>query len=82
MRAGLNRGVAATEADRAAVEAAARALERLNPNPRSLKAEEINGRWELVYTTSVSILGSNRLPFLRPQGTNRVRARCVAAPRK
>jgi hypothetical protein len=60
--------VNATDADRAAVEAAARKLERLNPNPRSLSAAAINGRWELIYTTSVSILGSNRPFFLRPQG--------------
>lgn len=66
--AGLNRGVGATDADKAKVDAAARKLERLNPNPRSLASADINGRWELIYTTSVSILGSNRPPFLRPQG--------------
>ena len=79
---GLNRGVTANEQQQAAVEAAARKLERCNPNPRSLAASCVNGRWELIYTTSVSILGSNRPAFLRPQGpiyqtidTKRLRAK-------
>lgn len=65
---GLNRGVTATKDDVAAVEAAVRKLERLNPTPGALASPLVNGKWELVYTTSVSILGSNRPPFLRPLG--------------
>jgi len=65
---GLQRGVTASPEQQAEVDACARALERLNPNPASLKAGCINGRWELMYTTSVSILGSTRPPFLRPLG--------------
>jgi hypothetical protein len=76
--AGLNRGVNATDADRAAVDAAACKLERLTPNPRSLASADINGRWELIYTTSVSILGSNRPPFLRPQGARALAAVCAS----
>jgi hypothetical protein len=76
--AGLNRGVNATDADRAAVDAAARKLERLNPNRGSLASAAINGRWELIYTTSVSILGSNRPPFLRPQGACALAGVCVS----
>jgi hypothetical protein len=75
---GLNRGVNATDADRAAVDAAARKLERLNPNRGSLASAAINGRWELIYTTSVSILGSNRPPFLRPQGARALAGVCVS----
>jgi len=41
---------------------------RLNPNLRALSCSAINGRWELVYTTSVSILGSNRPALFRPAG--------------
>ena len=40
----------------------------LNPNPQSLSAPCINGEWELVYTTSASILGTNKPSFLRPSG--------------
>lgn len=62
------RGLTASKAERAEVDGLARALERVNPNPKSLSAPEINGRWKLVYTTSESILGSKRPPFLRPIG--------------
>ena len=65
---GLERGAAATDEQRERVDAAAQKLERVNPNPRSLSAGCINGRWELLYTTSVSILGSSRPAFLRPSG--------------
>jgi hypothetical protein len=64
----VKRGLTATDADKATIEKMAEALEAVNPNPESLSAKEINGRWELKYTTSASILGTNRLPFLRPIG--------------
>lgn len=66
--AGTARGVTATEEDVAAVDAAARDLERLNPNPRALKCDLLNGEWELLYTTSASILGATRPWPFRPLG--------------
>jgi len=65
---GTQRGVAASEEDVAAVEAAASALERLNPNRQPLASPLVNGEWELLYTTSASILGANKPWFLRPSG--------------
>ena len=65
---GLNRGVDATAEQKAAVDKAAKALECLNPNPKSLSADEVNGEWELKYTTSGSILGTGKLPLFRPWG--------------
>jgi len=65
---GLSRGVDADEEDKARVDALARTLEALNPNPESLRASSVNGEWELVYTTSSSILGTNKPAFLRPSG--------------
>lgn len=64
----VERGVTATEEDKEAIDALASALEVLNPNPQSLSAPCINGEWELVYTTSASILGTNKPSFLRPSG--------------
>lgn len=64
----LQRGVAASPEDRQRVEKLAQALERQNPNKASLAAPEINGKWELLYTTSDSILGTSRPAFLRPSG--------------
>ena len=66
---GLRRGLGASEAQAAAIEAAARACEALNPTPRPLESPELlSGRWRLVYTTSDSILGRSRPFFLRPRG--------------
>jgi len=64
----LKRGVNATEEDKQAVDAAARELEKLNPTPKPLASPLINGQWELLYTTSSSILGLNKPPFFRPSG--------------
>ena len=65
---GLNRGVTANESDKQKVEQKARELERLNPTRSPLGSEYLSGQWELVYTTSSSILGTSKPPFLRPQG--------------
>ena len=64
----VKRGLTATDEDKASIDEMAKALEAVNPNPESLSAKEINGRWKLVYTTSEGILGKKRLPFLRPIG--------------
>ena len=65
---GLNRGVTANESDQQNVEQKVRELERLNPTRKPLASEYLSGQWELVYTTSSSILGTGKPPFLRPQG--------------
>jgi hypothetical protein len=64
----LKRGLIATEEDKEAVESAVQQLEKINPTPRPLESPYLNGRWRLVYTTSDSILGTKKLPFLRPSG--------------
>ena len=58
----------ASDARKAHIDALASALERLNPNKKALRSELINGEWELLYTTSGSILGSNRPWPFRPIG--------------
>lgn len=45
-----------------------RELERVNPTKKVLASPLINAKWKLLYTTSASILGTSRPPFLRPQG--------------
>eukprot|EP00882_Tetradesmus_deserticola_P002301 GHRQ01002456.1.p1 GENE.GHRQ01002456.1~~GHRQ01002456.1.p1 ORF type:complete len:218 (+),score=89.25 GHRQ01002456.1:303-956(+) len=64
----LKRGLAATIEDQEEVEQVVQQLERLNPTPRPLESPYLNGQWRLVYTTSDSILGRKKLPFLRPSG--------------
>ena len=79
---GCERGVTASDDLKNQIDALASALERLNPNKKALRSEFINGEWELLYTTSASILGSNRPWPFRPIGpiyqtidTERLRAR-------
>ena len=50
------------------VEELAAELERLNPNKNALASPLINAKWRLLYTTSASILGTSKPPFLRPIG--------------
>jgi hypothetical protein len=64
---GLDRGARATEEDKESVESAASALEKLAA-PGSPLGPLLTGRWLLLYTTSASILGLSRPPFLRPFG--------------
>lgn len=65
----LKRGLLATDEDRAEVEALAAELERLNPTKRPLAAPELlSAKWELLYTTSASILGTSKPALLRPSG--------------
>ena len=66
--AALRRGASASEGDRAEVEQLIQELESRNPTRDPLKSPLINGRWKLEYTTSSSILGTGRPPFLRPSG--------------
>jgi len=65
---GLDRGLKATDGDRAAIDQACVSLERVNPNPASLASPLINGQWRLMYTTSDSILGKTKPALARPSG--------------
>ena len=65
---GCERGLRATDDRKRDVDALASALEKLNPNTRALRCDLINGEWELLYTTSASILGANRPWPFRPIG--------------
>ena len=65
---GCERGLRATDDRKRDIDALASALEKLNPNKRALRCDLINGEWELLYTTSASILGANRPWPFRPIG--------------
>lgn len=64
----LERGAEASDEDIARVDKIARELEALNPTKDPLQSPFLNGKWELLYTTSSSILKKERLKFLRPNG--------------
>lgn len=64
----LKRGLMATPEQQQRVEEMASALERLNPTKKPLASPLLNGRWQLRYTTSQSILGTSKPFFLRPSG--------------
>ena len=65
---GCERGVTADADRRSAVDAAASRLERLNPTRAALRSPLLEGEWELLYTTSASILGANKPWPFRPLG--------------
>ncbi|PKA63745.1 putative plastid-lipid-associated protein 4, chloroplastic [Apostasia shenzhenica] len=64
----LDRGAAATPEDQERVDQIARELEAVNPVKEPLKSDFLNGKWELLYTTSRSILQPQRPKFLQPFG--------------
>ncbi|XP_062214849.1 probable plastid-lipid-associated protein 4, chloroplastic [Phragmites australis] len=64
----LDRGVEATPEDKERIEQIVQQLEAVNPVKEPLKSDLLNGKWELLYTTSTSILQPNRPKFLRPFG--------------
>ncbi|PON76041.1 Plastid lipid-associated protein/fibrillin conserved domain containing protein [Parasponia andersonii] len=61
----LDRGAEATPDDQQRVDQIARKLEAANPIREPLKSDLLNGKWELIYTTSRSILQTERPKFLR-----------------
>ncbi|KQK13564.1 probable plastid-lipid-associated protein 4, chloroplastic [Brachypodium distachyon] len=65
----LDRGAEATPEDKDRVDQIAQQLEEVNPAKEPLKSDLLNGKWELLYTTSTSILQPQRPKFLRPFGT-------------
>ncbi|CAJ1963628.1 unnamed protein product [Sphenostylis stenocarpa] len=66
----LDRGAEATPEDQQRVEQIARKLEAeaVNIVKEPLRSDLLNGKWELLYTTSQSILQTQRPKFLRPNG--------------
>ncbi|KAK9214504.1 hypothetical protein WN944_006497 [Citrus x changshan-huyou] len=61
----LDRGAEASPEDQARI---ARKLEAVNDIKEPLKSNLLNGKWELLYTTSQSLLQTKRPKFLRPNG--------------
>ncbi|KAL2254359.1 probable plastid-lipid-associated protein 4, chloroplastic isoform X2 [Sesamum indicum] len=61
----LDRGAEATPEDQQKIDQIARKLEALSPTKEPLKSDLLNGKWELIYTTSQSILQTQRPKFLR-----------------
>ncbi|XVF68118.1 hypothetical protein PTKIN_Ptkin10aG0177500 [Pterospermum kingtungense] len=61
----LDRGADATPEDQQRVDQLARKLEAVSPIKEPLKSDLLNGKWELIYTTSKSILQTQRPKFLR-----------------
>ncbi|KAK6121296.1 hypothetical protein DH2020_044947 [Rehmannia glutinosa] len=64
----LDRGAAATPEDQQRIDQIARKLEAINKVKEPLKSTLLNGKWELLYTTSKAILQNERPKFLRPNG--------------
>ncbi|XP_031383436.1 probable plastid-lipid-associated protein 4, chloroplastic [Punica granatum] len=64
----LERGAEATPEEQERVDQIARKLEAVNKIKEPLKSELLNGKWELLYTTSQSVLQTKRLKLLRPNG--------------
>ncbi|CAI9769248.1 unnamed protein product [Fraxinus pennsylvanica] len=64
----LDRGAAASPEDQQRIDQIARELEAVNTVKQPLKSSLLNGKWELLYTTSTSILQTKRPKFLRPNG--------------
>ncbi|KAK4739665.1 hypothetical protein R3W88_003362 [Solanum pinnatisectum] len=64
----LDRGAEATPEDQKLVDQIASKLEAANKVKEPLKSSLLNGKWELLYTTSQSILQTKRPKFLRANG--------------
>ncbi|XP_059648147.1 probable plastid-lipid-associated protein 4, chloroplastic [Cornus florida] len=61
----LDRGADATPEDQQRIDQIARKLEAVNPTKEPLKSNLLDGKWELIYTTSSSILQTQRPKILR-----------------
>ncbi|KAJ0710738.1 putative plastid-lipid-associated protein [Helianthus annuus] len=61
----LDRGAEASPEDQEAIEQIVRKLEAANPTKEPLKSPFLDGKWELIYTTSQSILQTKRPKLLR-----------------
>ncbi|KAJ7537938.1 hypothetical protein O6H91_11G028500 [Diphasiastrum complanatum] len=65
---GVDRGAEASPQDELLIDKIAKKLEALNPTKEPLKSPLLNGKWQLLYTTSRSILKKDNPKFLRPWG--------------
>ena len=65
--ANKNRGILATPTDKQAILAAIATLESRNPHPRPLTTaiDLLAGDWQLLYTSSQSLLGIDRFPLVK-----------------
>ena len=65
--AGKNRGILATAGDRQAILTAITELESRNPHPRPLitAIDLLAGNWQLIYTSSKSLLGIDKFPLIQ-----------------
>ncbi|XP_021867048.2 probable plastid-lipid-associated protein 4, chloroplastic [Spinacia oleracea] len=61
----LDKGADANPEDQQRIDQLTRKLEAVNPTKEPLKSDLLNGKWELIYTTSKSILQTERPKFLR-----------------
>ncbi|KAG4945341.1 hypothetical protein AAZX31_15G045300 [Glycine max] len=61
----LDRGADATPQDQQTIDQIARELEAVTPIKEPLKTNLLDGKWELIYTTSQSILQTKRPKLLR-----------------
>nr|XP_027113106.1 probable plastid-lipid-associated protein 4, chloroplastic isoform X1 [Coffea arabica] len=61
----LDRGAEATPEDQQSIDQITRKLEAVSPIKEPLKSDLLNGKWELIYTTSQSILQTERPKILR-----------------
>uniref|UniRef100_A0A0D6R7R5 Plastid lipid-associated protein/fibrillin conserved domain-containing protein n=1 Tax=Araucaria cunninghamii TaxID=56994 RepID=A0A0D6R7R5_ARACU len=64
----LDRGAEASSEDQIRVNEIVQELESINPTKEPLKSALLNGKWELLYTTSETILKRQRPKILRPSG--------------
>jgi hypothetical protein len=65
--ANTNRGILATSTEKQAILAAISTLESRNPHPQPLTTaiDLLAGDWRLLYTSSQSLLGIDRVPFVK-----------------
>ncbi|XP_021735106.1 probable plastid-lipid-associated protein 4, chloroplastic [Chenopodium quinoa] len=61
----LDMGADATPDDQQRIDQLKRKLEAVNPTREPLKSDLLNGKWQLIYTTSKSLLQNERPKFLR-----------------
>ena len=64
----VERGASASEEDKEEINRLAQKVENTQKRKNALETEEINGKWELMYTTSASILGLTKPKIFQPSG--------------
>ena len=64
----VERGASASEEDKEEIDLLAQRVENTQKRKNALETEEINGKWELMYTTSASILGLTKPKIFQPSG--------------